>query len=79
MGVEVVPGSIDVLKELHLRMQLRQGDAVFTAIGFDLATRYFAEPLPRHIDVAYTPQINTWRGEQSIQLLIRDYRTAAST
>ena len=79
MGVEVVPGSIDVLKELHLRMQLRQGDTVFTAIGFDLATRYFAEPLPRHIDVAYTPQINTWRGEQSIQLLIRDYRTAAST
>lgn len=76
MGVEVIPESIRVLKEHHLKMRLRQGDAVFDAIGFDLAPRYYAESLPHRIDVAYTPQVNTWRGEQSIQLLLRDYRPA---
>lgn len=77
MGVEVIPESIRVLKEHHLKMRLRQGDAVFDAIGFDLAPRYYAESLPHRIDVAYTPQVNTWRGEQSIQLLLRDYRPAS--
>jgi len=74
MGVEVIPDSIRILKEQHLRLQLRHGDTVFTAIGFDMAPRYYAETLPRHIDVAYTPQINTWKGEQTIQLLLRDFR-----
>jgi len=77
MGVEVIPESIRVLKEHHLKMRLRHGDAVFDAIGFDLAPRYYAESLPHRIDVAYTPQVNTWRGEQSIQLLLRDYRPAS--
>lgn len=74
MGVEVISDSIRILKEQHLRLQLRHGNTVFTAIGFDMAPRYFSEPLPRHIDVAYTPQINTWKGEQSIQLLLKDFR-----
>jgi single-stranded-DNA-specific exonuclease len=78
MGVEVIPDSIRIIKEQHLRLMLRHGDTVFPAMGFDMACRYYEQPLPRHIDVAYTPQINTWRNEQSVQLLLRDFRPAAS-
>lgn len=75
-GAEVIPDSIRIVKEQHLRLMLRQGDTAFPAIGFDMAPRYFENPLPRHIDVAFTPQINEWRGEQSIQLVLRDFRPA---
>lgn len=76
MGAELLVESVRVLKEQHLKLRFRHGDVVFDAIGFDMAPRYFSEQMPRFVDIAYTPQINTWRGEQTIQLQLRDFRAA---
>jgi len=74
MGVEVLPESVRVLKEQHLKLSLRQDGRIHDAIAFDMAGRYYAESLPKRIDIAFHPQINTFRGDQKVQLLLRDYR-----
>ncbi|HEX73217.1 MAG TPA: single-stranded-DNA-specific exonuclease RecJ [Candidatus Hydrogenedentes bacterium] len=75
-GVELVPSSARIIKDNHLRMALRQGDVVLSAIGFFMAERYFTEGLPSSLDIAYIPQLNTYRNETSVQLLLKDYRPA---
>lgn len=76
MGVELLPQSTRVLKDRHLKMSLRQGDSVFPAIGFNMAERFYTESLPRTLDVAYTPQLNSFRGDTVVQLVLRDIRPA---
>ncbi len=76
MGVELVPKSTRVLKDRHLKLSFRQNDRVFAAIGFGMAERFYTETMPRVLDIAYTPQFNTWRGETSIQLVLKDLRPA---
>ena len=78
MSVELVPKSTRVLKDRHLKLSLRQGGRVFPAIGFSMAERFYREDMPRQLDAAYTPQFNTWRGETTIQLNIKDLRPAES-
>ena len=76
MAVALVPQSTRVLKDRHLKMALRQEDVVFPAIGFNMAERFYTEELPRTLDAAYTPQFNTWHGETTIQLVLKDLRPA---
>lgn len=76
LGVEVLPRSARVLKDRHLKLELRQGGAVFEALGFNMAERLYAQDLPRRIDAAYSAQYNTWRGEKVIQLILKDLRPA---
>jgi len=76
LGVTLLPQSLRVLKDQHLKMSVRQGATVFPAIGFNMAERFFTQDVPREVDIAYTPQFNTWRGETSIQLLLKDIRPA---
>lgn len=76
MSVEVVPQSIRILKEQHLKLSVRQNGKVISAIGFGMAERFYTEEMPGKIDIAYTPQFNTFRNETTVQLLLRDYRPA---
>ncbi len=75
-GVELVPQSTRVYRERHLGMTLRQGDALLSAIGFNMAERYYTEDIPKVMDIAFTPQFNTWRDETSVQLVLKDLRPA---
>ncbi len=74
LEVEVVPRSVRILKERHLRMAVRQMDRVFTAIGFNMAERFYTEDLSGKLDIVYTPQFNVYRGETTIQLVLKDIR-----
>lgn len=76
MGVEVVPQSVRVLKEQHLKMTLRQGGASFTAVWFRMAERFLTEPLPSLVDAAFTPQPGTFAADTPIRLVLRDLRPA---
>lgn len=78
LGVEVVPRSVRILKDRHLRMAVRQMDRVFTAIGFNMAERFYTEDLSGNIDIAYTPQFNFYQGRTSIQLVLKDIRPCGS-
>ena len=75
-GVEVVPGSLRELKGGHLKMTVKQGRRAFPAIGFGLAERFPANELGSEIDIAFRPKFNTWRGETTIQLELKDLRPA---
>ncbi len=71
--------SVEVLRsqavrERHLRLRLRQGDAVVEAIGFDLSNG--APRKGDRIDVVFTPDINLWRGNEKIQLRLEDLAVA---
>ncbi len=75
-GVRAVPGSVRVLRGGHLKLNVRHGGLVFAAIGFNLAEHYAAHELSQEIDIAYRPKFNTWRGETTIQLELKDLRPA---
>ncbi len=76
VGVEVMPQSMRVLKEQHLKFSVRQGDALLTAIGFRMAERYFTAPFPQTIDIVFTPQNNTFNNNTETQLVLKDMRAA---
>jgi single-stranded-DNA-specific exonuclease len=75
-GVEVVPQSMRILKEQHLKFTVRQGDAMITALGFRMAERYFTEEIPEKLDIVFSPSMNTYNGETSLQLILKDMRAA---
>lgn len=59
----------------HLRFRVRQKGRVMDAIGFGMA--HFADKLKDsrdHLDLAYTLEENTFRGETSLQLRIKDIK-----
>ena len=77
LGAEALGASARILKDQHLKVSFRQGDTVVPAIGFNMAERFYTEDLTGLVDIAYTPQFNVWRGETTIQLLLKDIRPAA--
>lgn len=65
-----------ILKEKHLKLAVRQeGSMIFDAIGFGLSD---AEATTRKsFDLVYTIEENNFRGETSLQLMIKDLRESA--
>ncbi len=60
-----------ILKERHLKMQLRWPDSGQTvdAIAFNVDEPLLAMQ-PRQVQIAYRLDINEWRGNQSLQLMV---------
>ena len=60
----------------HLKLRLRHQGATFEAIFFSANTAHLALAPGDRVDVAFTPQINEFRGARSVQLQICDLQTA---
>ncbi len=59
----------------HLKFRVRQKGRVMDAIGFGMAHFYdMVNDSRDHLDLAYTLEENTFRGETSLQLRIKDIR-----
>ena len=71
-GVTPLPYSARELRGGHLRLTLRQDPKVFEAIGFRMADLLEYNLGSRPIDIAFTPRFNTWRGETTVQLVLKD-------
>lgn len=70
--VELVGKAVVVGRD-HLKMKLRRGEAVLEAIAFN----YALEDLPEGpLDVAFVLKVNSWNGHRSLQLQVRDIRSA---
>ncbi len=70
-------GKISMGKEKnHLRLEGGVGgERALKAIGFQLAEYYFHSlGAPDDVDLAFFPEINEWRGQRSIQLVIEDIK-----
>ncbi len=61
----------------HLRMRLRSGTQFFAAIFFSSTLARTGLRAGDRVDVAFTPQINEFRGVRSVQLNVVDIRPTA--
>ncbi len=67
-----------VMKEKHLKMRLADGKGkTFEAVWWDGVEKSKEQTLkPRtRIELAYTPEANTWQGNTRLQLVVEDLRT----
>ena len=73
-AVEVVDGP-RVLKQRHLKMAFRQDGKVMRGIAWRAADRaQFVAANRNAIDVAFSVEQDTWRGERYLQLNVADFR-----
>ena len=61
----------------HLRLRLSQGYHSFQAIFFSANAQRAAIALGDQVEIAFTPQINTFRGLHSVQLNLVDIRPSS--
>ena len=73
-GVELA-GSVNVIRESHIKFTVRQNDAWLGVIGFGMADIESAVRNARTFDIAFAPRINRWADKQRIELLLKDVRT----
>ncbi len=76
-NVQIVPNSLFKMKEKHLKFSVAdpQTGVSFTAVGFGM-TEQFYQKLSRSktCSVCYTLDINEFRGEKSLQLMLKDIK-----
>jgi len=59
-----------IVGNTHLKLKVKQGKAIFDAIGFGLAEFH---PLKgKMLDIVFTPTLNQWQGQEKIQLRVVD-------
>ncbi len=66
--------QVQILGEKHLRFTARQGGYSQPCIAFGMAARI--DELAGEFDLLFTPDINEWRGRSSVQLKVKDIRSA---
>ncbi|WP_153797771.1 single-stranded-DNA-specific exonuclease RecJ [Foetidibacter luteolus] len=69
-------GYSRILKEKHLRLEVKQGNVQFSGIGFDMAEKLTTLQLCKETDIAFTLDLNEWNGEKNLQLRLIDIRPA---
>ena len=67
-------GYSKILKELHVRFVLKQGDITLTGIGFNMADKFHLLQLKSPVDIVFNIDINEWNGERNLQLKMIDLR-----
>jgi single-stranded-DNA-specific exonuclease len=58
------------LKDKHLKMTLEASGTVFDAIAFNVDVERWPDPAVSEGGVVYTLDINEYRGERRLQLLV---------
>jgi single-stranded-DNA-specific exonuclease len=58
----------------HARFRIAQDNVILDAIAFHQAAQVLALPSDVLVDIAFTPTINVWRGQQQLELHIRALR-----
>ncbi|HOK08661.1 MAG TPA: single-stranded-DNA-specific exonuclease RecJ [Candidatus Hydrogenedens sp.] len=72
--VEVIPHTVQIFKDLHIRMALKQDNKIFYGTGYFLAERFFRETSTKFLDIVYTPKISTSKIYGGCQLIIKDFK-----
>ena len=64
--------SARILSDKHLKFDVEQAGCRIGCIAFGLAERF--DQLAGNIDLLFRPGINSWRGQDSVQLQVIDFR-----
>lgn len=75
LAEDVEVTDVRILKDEHVKLNVRQAGITLEAIGFNLARRW-KEVNSLRIHLAYQADTRTWKGKTSIQLQIKDFKTA---
>jgi single-stranded-DNA-specific exonuclease len=67
-------GNSRIVKEAHIKFQLKQGAKIMDGIGFGLAPKFNLLQPNVPLDVVFTLDENEWRDEKKIQLKVIDFR-----
>jgi len=69
-------GYSKIVKEEHIRFVLKQGEIVFTGIGFNMAEKFSVMGAGVPLDIVFTLDENEWNGEKNLQLKVMDVRVS---
>jgi len=67
-------GYSKIVKELHIRFVLKQGNTTFTGIGFNMADKFELVTSNKPLDIVFTIDQNEWNGQTSLQIKMIDLR-----
>jgi single-stranded-DNA-specific exonuclease len=67
-------GQSRIVKENHLRFEVRQGTYTLTGIGFNLAQKYPMVSSGQPFDVLFHLEENEWQGVKKLQMKVIDIR-----
>jgi single-stranded-DNA-specific exonuclease len=70
----VIVMSRRIVGENHLKLYLRHGDRPLSAIGFGMGDLPLEDGAA--LDILFSPELNEWNGNTSLQLRLRDLRAA---
>ncbi|MFH1868001.1 MAG: single-stranded-DNA-specific exonuclease RecJ [Candidatus Omnitrophota bacterium] len=65
-----------ILRRNGVKMWVTDGKTTAEAIGFNISDSLPSDPLQQKVDLAYTCNLNTYKGITSIQLQLKDMRLA---
>jgi single-stranded-DNA-specific exonuclease len=69
-------GYSKIVKELHLRFVVKQGNITITGIGFNMAHHFAVLQSQQPFDLVFTIDENEWNGNKSLQLKVLDVRAS---
>ncbi len=75
-GVRALKDSWRELRGGHMKFVVKEGPKLLDVIGFRMADRMPTLAGAEAIDIAFTPQLNTWRDQTTVQLVLKDARVA---
>lgn len=75
-NVTVINASSIGADNRHLSLVIEAGGKTFKAVGFSFGTLLPYLTTGIKIDIAFNLDVNLWRGEESVQLIIRDIKKA---
>ena len=63
-----------ILNYNTLKIWVTDGELTYEAVGFKKALDYKLDSASLVFDLAFTPSINVWQGQESIQLQLKDLK-----
>ena len=78
-GALPTQGGSRILKELHLRVSIRQDETIFSGIGFNMADKFALLADGQPVDIVFRLDVNEWRDEKTLQMRILDIKASADT
>jgi hypothetical protein len=70
-------GNSRILKDAHIKFELKQNETYMSGIGFNMANKFDLLLNQQPIDLVYTIDENEWNGKKSIQINVIDFKLSA--
>lgn len=67
-------GYSRIVKDVHIRFSVKQGNILFNGIGFNLASKFHLLQNGQPVDIVFTLEENDWNNEKHLQLKVLDLR-----